>query len=250
MPRAGVEPARPFSGKRRILSPQCLPISPSGRRLRNAHLRHSVTRAAHARNAHCMGSQGSWQHSPCLHQEKREAEASLTKYGAGKESRTLDLNLGKVALYQLSYSRILLYYPDVSIGANQQASNYITIFWLCILAHQKIHQSPCIHDHDLPQNKGLKNLDASGWIWRREPESNWSNRICNPGHNRFAIAPGIRIPLTKKGSNCFPFYGNWSGKRVSNSRPQPWQGCALPTELFPHLSKPYILQRLLRWNEL
>jgi hypothetical protein len=26
----------------------------------------------------------------------------------------------------------------------------------------------------------------------------------------------------------------WSGKRDSNSRPQPWQGCALPTELFPH----------------
>ena len=25
----------------------------------------------------------------------------------------------------------------------------------------------------------------------------------------------------------------WSGKGVSNSRPQPWQGCALPTELFP-----------------
>ena len=25
-----------------------------------------------------------------------------------------------------------------------------------------------------------------------------------------------------------------SGKRDSNSRPQPWQGCALPTELFPH----------------
>ena len=27
---------------------------------------------------------------------------------------------------------------------------------------------------------------------------------------------------------------HWSGKRGSNSRPQPWQGCALPTELFPH----------------
>ena len=38
----------------------------------------------------------------------------------------------------------------------------------------------------------------------------------------------------KKGSLGFPFQ-NWSGKRVSNSRPQPWQGCALPTELFPHL---------------
>ena len=31
----------------------------------------------------------------------------MGKYGAGKESRTLDLNLGKVALYQLSYSRVL-----------------------------------------------------------------------------------------------------------------------------------------------
>ena len=34
--------------------------------------------------------------------------------GAAEESRTLDLNLGKVALYQLSYSRIyrsfVLYY--------------------------------------------------------------------------------------------------------------------------------------------
>ena len=28
----------------------------------------------------------------------------------------------------------------------------------------------------------------------------------------------------------------WSGKRDSNSRPQPWQGCALPTELFPRIS--------------
>ncbi len=32
----------------------------------------------------------------------------LPIFGAGEESRTLDLNLGKVALYQLSYSRVLL----------------------------------------------------------------------------------------------------------------------------------------------
>ena len=61
------------------------------------------------------------------------------KSGAGNESRTRDLNLGKVALYQLSYSRVIL----------------------------QVKQ--------------------------------------------------------------------WSGKRVSNSRPQPWQGCALPTELFPQI---------------
>ena len=30
------------------------------------------------------------------------------RFGAGEESRTLDLNLGKVALYQLSYSRELV----------------------------------------------------------------------------------------------------------------------------------------------
>ena len=32
---------------------------------------------------------------------------ALSEFGAGEESRTLDLNLGKVALYQLSYSRML-----------------------------------------------------------------------------------------------------------------------------------------------
>ena len=30
------------------------------------------------------------------------------------------------------------------------------------------------------------------------------------------------------------FLESWSGKRDSNPRPQPWQGCALPTELFSH----------------
>ena len=31
----------------------------------------------------------------------------------------------------------------------------------------------------------------------------------------------------------------WSGKRDSNSRPIPWQGIALPTELFPQKSRPH-----------
>jgi hypothetical protein len=36
---------------------------------------------------------------------RRLDEGLKRKYGAGKEARTPDLNLGKVALYQLSYSR-------------------------------------------------------------------------------------------------------------------------------------------------
>jgi hypothetical protein len=43
----------------------------------------------------------------------------------------------------------------------------------------------------------------------------------------------------KKGSRSFPiflyYFGIWSGIRGSNSRPIPWQGIALPTELIPHV---------------
>ena len=35
-----------------------------------------------------------------------KGRSSSKNSGAGEESRTLDLNLGKVALYQLSYSRL------------------------------------------------------------------------------------------------------------------------------------------------
>ncbi len=57
-----------------------------------------------------------------------------------------------------------------------------------------------------------------------------------PGTGRRQAA-GKRIQ--KKASESKRFGGlnegicSWSGKRDSNSRPQPWQGCALPTELFP-----------------
>ena len=35
----------------------------------------------------------------------------------------------------------------------------------------------------------------------------------------------------------FSFKGSPSGKRDSDPRPQPWQGCALPTELFPQICR-------------
>ena len=60
----------------------------------------------------------------------------------------------------------------------------------------------------------------------------YSKRDLNP-HSR--NGQGILSP------SCLPIppfeHPLWivvSGKRGSNSRPQPWQGCALPTELFPH----------------
>ena len=51
--------------------------------------------------------------------------------------------------------------------------------------------------------------------------------------------------LIKKGKapSAFPFF--WSGRRVSNSRPIPWQGIALPTELLPHRKQNAIIRQ--RW---
>ena len=60
----------------------------------------------------------------------------------------------------------------------------------------------------------LRSWRASRVFWRRDPESNRANRICNPVHNRFAIAPMCFAPFdckrhlqpTKKGSLGFPLW--------------------------------------------
>ena len=96
--------------------------------------------------------------APNFNDLQTSVEVCRSKLGAGDESRTRDLNLGKVALYQLSYSRVQLLLP-----------------W----------QSDC------------HSADPADTL---------------PDHRMLA---------------------SWSGRRVSNSRPQPWQGCALPTELLP-----------------
>jgi integrase len=41
----------------------------------------------------------------------------------------------------------------------------------------------------LPDGATVSIARTQGKHWRRDPESNRTNRICNPGHNRFAIAP-------------------------------------------------------------
>jgi hypothetical protein len=107
-------------------------------------------------------------------------------------------------------------------------------------------------------------------IWRLRPESNRRPRLCRPLHNHSATQPKLNSSVLSLIKNSIfnaslfkyclernqgllfaqakaPLLSNskkksdhgvaliWSGKRDSNSRPQPWQGCALPTELFPPL---------------
>ena len=66
-----------------------------------------------------------------------------------------------------------------------------------------------------------------GLIWdpadRRAPARRNSN---------LKLKKGTRPRPAPKTVGRLPFE-SWSGRRVSNSRPQPWQGCALPTELLP-----------------
>src|SRR5690554_2631714 len=104
VPGAGLEPARPEG--QGILSPMRLPISPPGRwdlrvlKWRRGSESNRRTRSCsplHNHSATAPGKPGIWL---LLSGGVRDLEN-----GAGNEIRTRDPNLGKVVLYQLSYSR-------------------------------------------------------------------------------------------------------------------------------------------------
>ncbi len=126
-------------------------------------------------------------------------------YGADDEARTRDLNLGKVALYQLSYVRLS---GAEARGAGTTIAN----------------REGC----------SCRPADDGGGMWSRTQINFPVRSRCLPGpgagpgrsHTEKAEGPG----RDDRGLLSL------SGRRGSNSRPQPWQGCALPTELRPHAS--------------
>jgi hypothetical protein len=61
----------------------------------------------------------------CAKIKKEVLSDFLFESGAGEESRTLDLNLGKVALYQLSYSRISLTTTDELPSALHRQNHFV-----------------------------------------------------------------------------------------------------------------------------
>ncbi len=102
VPRAGLEPAR--SCPRGILSPLCLPISPPRHRWRRGSESNRPRRICNP--LHNLSA------TPpiyCLSITTKTIcdQPMLGKdVGAGNETRTRDPDLGKVVLYQLSYSRV------------------------------------------------------------------------------------------------------------------------------------------------
>jgi hypothetical protein len=101
--------------QRGILSPLCLPISPPGQGVSPAGLA-GGNNGGGGRNrtgVHGFAGRCITTLPPRRWSSKRNGWLVLAngpavslQSGAGEESRTLDLNLGKVALYQLSYSRV------------------------------------------------------------------------------------------------------------------------------------------------
>jgi hypothetical protein len=108
VPETGIEPVRPLFTKRRILSPLCLPISPLRLKRFTALLNAPCKHPARRLTSYCQTKKP---HGFAdIYMKPPMKKDSILKccplyIGAGEESRTLDLNLGKVALYQLSYSR-------------------------------------------------------------------------------------------------------------------------------------------------
>ncbi len=104
VPGAGLEPARPF--ERGILNPLCLPISPPGQT--TLCFNHVINGGGSRSRTEVDGFA-----IRCM--ATLPTRLTLTSvngyytvlFGAGNETRTRDLDLGKVALYQLSYARFL-----------------------------------------------------------------------------------------------------------------------------------------------
>jgi hypothetical protein len=77
---------------------------------------------------------------PCFQRFAALKKRCRPKSGAGDESRTRDLNLGKVALYQLSYSRIgsvncpepLFLFTLINLVIDQKARSLARFFELVL----------------------------------------------------------------------------------------------------------------------
>ena len=131
---------------------------------------HSATRPVDRQSSR-KSLAGDWQDvapitANVLKAQSPASGALASKLGAGNETRTRDLNLGKVALYQLSYSRVscALYRAFTSLP------------------------TPLSH-FARPIHPGLGLLTDA--MWRPGRESNPSLRICNPVHNRSATRPRV-----------------------------------------------------------
>ena len=104
VPEAGIEPAR--RERRGILNPLCLPISPLRHRNRYQVRVRACQYGGTFRSRTGLNGFAIRCITALLTRHAKERNSLLSEFGAGNETRTRDPDLGKVVLYQLSYSRI------------------------------------------------------------------------------------------------------------------------------------------------
>ena len=154
-----------------------------------------------------------------------------TWYGAGDEARTRDIQLGRLKLYQLSYSRPRL------------------IFIVLKAPHS--HKS--LQPSDTRGDRGVHSL-----CWKpcsqnrfRNPDISYINPIhANGGGGRIRTSEGFADRFTvcslwPLGNPTMGVY--WSQRRDSNPRPTDYKSVALPAELrWPRLRILLIKHRIQR----
>ena len=135
---------------------------------------------------------------------------SRREIGAGNETRTRDPDLGKVVLYQLSYSRNRCLLQVIGAGNETRTRDPdLGKVVLYQLSYSRIGIIIC--------SSLLIRIGAGNETRTRDPD----------------LGKVVLYQLSYS-RNRMSSASDWSGKRDSNSRPRPWQGRALPTELFPH----------------
>ena len=95
----------------------------------------------------------------------------------------------------------------------------------------------CKGHHGIPSYNGLALIFVDQWFFsswwvgvKQRTGGRGGNRTRDGGFADLCLTTWPPCRHNEKGPGG-PL--SWSGKPGSNRRPQPWQGCALPTELFP-----------------
>jgi hypothetical protein len=151
--------------------------------------------------------------------------------GAGEESRTLDLNLGKVALYQLSYSRLGVHHVTAAKPGAGEESRTLDLN----LGKVALYQLSYSRMESYCAAPASSVMSGAGEESRTLDLNLGKVALYQLSYSRVAGTCDYLRFFTAFQDNLFitTICKRWSGRRVSNSRPQPWQGCALPTELLP-----------------
>ena len=141
-----------------------------------------------------------------------------TKHGAGDEARTRDIQLGRLKLYQLSYSR-LIYHTWYSVLMPRIHKNH------CRPVEMKFRMcsdpgGSHVVRNDPENGYLLHQLVLREWWWGEDSNL---RRLCRQIYSLFPLAARE------------PHHGvNWSQRRDSNPRPTDYKSVALPAELRWH----------------